>query len=191
MDNVSEADLKKIRRSLVASKSWAKRCHSTLVSLLEDSSLDTLAVECAINELKKRLDAFDNAQGELELCVPDSELEECITEAGKFRDTHQSVLLKAERMLKDSKSDTDSVVSSHNSNSDCSRSNRPNVRLPKLDLPKFDGTLTMWQTFWDKFKALINDTDIPSVTKFTYLTSVLEGEAKKSHTRTSCHGQKL
>jgi hypothetical protein len=54
------------------------------------------------------------------------------------------------------------------------------VRLPKIELPiyNFKGDITEWQSFWDKFEALVHSADIPTISKFTYLDSLLEGEAK-------------
>ena len=53
----------------------------------------------------------------------------------------------------------------------------PHARLPTLELPKFSGDHTGWQPFWDKFKAVIDNSDLATVTKFTYLQSLLKGEA--------------
>ena len=50
--------------------------------------------------------------------------------------------------------------------------------MPQLDIRKFDWSIVKWQSFWDKYQALI-DVDIPAVTKFSYLSSVLEGEARQ------------
>ncbi len=43
----------------------------------------------------------------------------------------------------------------------------------------FDGSIVNWQSFCDKYQALIRDVDIPAVTKFSYLSSFLEGEARQ------------
>ncbi|XP_022809618.1 uncharacterized protein LOC111346609 [Stylophora pistillata] len=52
------------------------------------------------------------------------------------------------------------------------------LKLPKLELPKFDGDVLKFQNFWDQFEVAIHDNDnVPSVQKFTYLRSVLEGIA--------------
>ncbi|KAK3892841.1 hypothetical protein Pcinc_003312 [Petrolisthes cinctipes] len=53
-----------------------------------------------------------------------------------------------------------------------------NVKLPKLELPKFNGEVTQWQSFWDQFSSHIDATDLPVISKFTYLMSLLEGDAK-------------
>ena len=50
---------------------------------------------------------------------------------------------------------------------------------PTLDYQnwKFSGDHTDWQTFDDKFRAVIDETDIPVINKFSYLQSLLQGEA--------------
>ena len=52
------------------------------------------------------------------------------------------------------------------------------MKLPKLELPKFDGDVLKFQNFWDLFEAAVHDNDnVPDVQKFTYLRSALEGVA--------------
>lgn len=52
------------------------------------------------------------------------------------------------------------------------------VHLPKVELPKFSGNVIEWTSFWDKFKEAVDHCDLPAVGKFTYLQSLLEGDAK-------------
>lgn len=51
------------------------------------------------------------------------------------------------------------------------------TKLPKLELPKFFGDFTSWPTFWDKFVAVVDSTDLPPVNKFTYLQSLVKNDA--------------
>ena len=69
------------------------------------------------------------------------------------------------------------------------------VKLPKLTLPKFSGDVLEWQSFWDQFKVNVHDSDLPVVSKFSYLLSLLQGEAKQAvqglsmtsdHYKTAC-----
>ncbi|XP_055522717.1 uncharacterized protein LOC129716899 [Wyeomyia smithii] len=53
-------------------------------------------------------------------------------------------------------------------------------RLPKIDLPKFNGDESRWISFRDNFLSMIHfNDDIPLVNKLQYLIQALEGDAKK------------
>ena len=52
------------------------------------------------------------------------------------------------------------------------------MKLPKLELPTYSGDLLKFQNFWDQFEAAVhNNDDLPDIQKFTYLRSVLKGNA--------------
>ena len=56
-----------------------------------------------------------------------------------------------------------------------------NLKLPRIELPKFNGDVLKFQNFWDQFEAAVhNNVDLPNVQKFTYLRSVLTGNALKA-----------
>ena len=52
------------------------------------------------------------------------------------------------------------------------------MKLPKCNLPVFNGDVLQWQSFWDRFIAAVDSTDLPDVSKFSYLRASLEGEPK-------------
>ena len=43
------------------------------------------------------------------------------------------------------------------------------MKLPKLQLPLFEGDILQWQEFWDIYNSAVHEQDIPNVTKFSYL----------------------
>ena len=51
------------------------------------------------------------------------------------------------------------------------------IKLPKLDLPIFDGDIIHWQEFWDVFNVAVHEQEVPKVTKFSYLKGSLRGAA--------------
>lgn len=54
-------------------------------------------------------------------------------------------------------------------------------RLPKITLPRFNGEVTKWSTFWDSFNSAIHtNTDIANIDKFNYLKSLIEGPAARA-----------
>ena len=53
-----------------------------------------------------------------------------------------------------------------------------NLKLPRIELPKFICDVLKFQNFWDQFEAAVhNNDDLPNVQKFTYLRLVLTGNA--------------
>ncbi|XP_026331509.1 uncharacterized protein LOC113238872, partial [Hyposmocoma kahamanoa] len=52
-------------------------------------------------------------------------------------------------------------------------------RLPKFDLPVFDGNILEWHTFWDQFSCNIHNRNLSDVDKLLYLKSFVRGGAKK------------
>jgi len=52
------------------------------------------------------------------------------------------------------------------------------INLPKLQLPTFDGNICHWQEYWDTFQSSIHEqTNLPDVSKFSYLKNLLRGSA--------------
>jgi hypothetical protein len=60
------------------------------------------------------------------------------------------------------------------------------VQLPKLEISKFSGDFLAWRPFHEQFRAAIGDTDLPAVSKLTYLLSYLEGDARNALSGMSC-----
>jgi hypothetical protein len=55
----------------------------------------------------------------------------------------------------------------------------PNVRLPTLDLPVFDGQESNWPAFWAAFENAVHDNkSLTGAQKFTYLIGRLKGTAR-------------
>ena len=54
------------------------------------------------------------------------------------------------------------------------------VKLPKLEIPLFNGDIDQYQTFWDTFEACIHNSDLTNIEKFSYLRSKLTGKASEA-----------
>ena len=54
-------------------------------------------------------------------------------------------------------------------------------KLPDLQLSTFDGQITEWNGFWERFQSQVGSLqDLPQSSKFTYLVGQLRGEALKT-----------
>jgi len=69
------------------------------------------------------------------------------------------------------------IKSSASSNLDKTISLQPQVRLPKIDLPTFNGNLKEWPHFKDLFQSIVHTNDsLPDIEKLHYLVSCLKQE---------------
>ena len=58
------------------------------------------------------------------------------------------------------------------------KSESPKVKLPKIDLKRFNGDLTHWTSFWESFESAVDkNSSLSNVDKFNYLNSLLERSA--------------
>ena len=53
------------------------------------------------------------------------------------------------------------------------------AKLPKLNLPTFNGDMTMWNAFWDFYEVAVHkNTQLSDIQRFTYLRSLVKGMAQ-------------
>ena len=56
-----------------------------------------------------------------------------------------------------------------------------NSKLPKLNLPRFNGDIVNFFSFWESFNTAVHENqNIPPILKFNYLKSYLDGQAAKA-----------
>ena len=55
------------------------------------------------------------------------------------------------------------------------------VKLPKITLKEYDGSLSTWSTFWGQYDVAVHtNMDLSEIQKFTYLRSYLTADAERS-----------
>ena len=127
---------------------------------------------CRRVRLDTRLRAVDGIEDEVELELEDEKLLADIEEAADYRERCKVSRVQATRLL------SDVVVGGEKaSNASTGGLSHTEVRLPKLELPIFEGEVVQWPAFWDQFEAMVDNSELPDVSKFVYLRSLLKGEA--------------
>ena len=53
------------------------------------------------------------------------------------------------------------------------------VKLPKIDIVKFDGAYMDWPRFWGQFTETVDRSNIPAINKFTYLCGFLGPKVRR------------
>ena len=103
----------------------------------------------------------------------ESELEDILMR----EDLNFKIIAKIDRCL--SKIPPAAILNSLSiSNRTSSVSQDAKVKLPKLELPKFDGDIINWRGSWDQFQVAIHENEtIAEIDKLTYLKSFLSNSA--------------
>lgn len=141
-----------------------------------------------INELENRLitildiiNKFDVIQSQIEYLDAD---ELGTDERDNFENKYFYIITKAKELIKDHNT---RIQTNFNQNMfqqvTAQQNHLPNhssVKLPTLELPKFNGSIDKWTQFRDLFSTIVhNDASIDNVRKFYYLSSCLMDEAQK------------
>lgn len=148
------------------------------------TELDLTQLNDRLNRISETLlDEYDNVQIQLENIVEN--VEEQFLDRNLFEQNYYSQIALAKKLLKDFSKSEENLerVSTRNSsnNSNSSHSNvqqSQDIKLPTIQLPKFNGDFQCWLEFRDTFKSLIHEnTGINNIQKFHYLRASLENSA--------------
>ena len=151
-----------------ALKGWVTRLTAQLTELCSDDRPDIEILADSITQLQSKLNNLDTVQSEIESKLPASELDADLEEAFNFKQKARLIKIKASSFLADGKV-------SNEGKSDGSVSG---AKLPKIELPKFSGNILEWCSFQEQFDSVIhNNPQIKPLAKFSYLRSLLHGEA--------------
>ncbi len=168
MPKKSKHDIAEKVRS--AKRVWLFRAHAELQEILDSDTATVYDIQDAVDNFDERLEQLDDAQSKLEEETAEGDVEAVVNEAAEYRTKMRKIRIHATGRLAEL-----SNKSKSSSNPDGKMST---VRLPEIDLPKFSGDYSKWTQFWELFESLVDKTDMSAVSKFTYLSSVLEGEPK-------------
>ncbi|XP_076044913.1 uncharacterized protein LOC143027509 [Oratosquilla oratoria] len=156
------AILQEAKKQRASAKGWVTRSMKELGDLLNDDATSLELLETTIRTFDQRLANLEKHQMAVELELNTDEIESDMNETDKLQRSARKIRARAAKRLKDM-----TVVSD----------SRSEVKLPSLELPKYAGEAIEWQPFWDRFEALVDQSDLPVISKFSYLQSLLRGEA--------------
>ena len=146
------------------------------ISELSQSTSNKVKVKLRIERLTVHREKYLQLRNEIVALIAEDMIEEELRKWGDLlRVVDKAIDVAHEYLQKDSKVE-DHQSSKENTHTDSRQSS--SLKLPRIELPKFNGDVLKFQNFWDQFEAAVhNNDDLPKVQKFTYLRSVLTGNA--------------
>ena len=139
-------------------------------SIIDDQITELQDVKSA---LQSKVDQIKNLNDQIELLIDDASLEAEISSASdNFETTLNKAINLVNRQLQEIEK-TEPISSSHRTTSNA-------FKLPKFELPDFNGNYLNWLSFWDLFNAFVHNSDTSTpAQKLQYLKSSLKGDAAK------------
>lgn len=148
------------------------------ISELSENGNNKVKIQIRIERLSEDRMSYLQLRNRIISLLADEEIEDELHSWREFLDMIDKAVDAAHEYLNKESNleDQSSKGSVHKSHKD---SHQPsNLKLPRIELPKFNGDVLKFQNFWDQFEAAVhNNDDLPKVQKFTYLRSVLTGNA--------------
>ena len=171
-------------------RSYITRTLKNVADLIRDFEEEKVprlrSLQKGLEEKAKLLLALDE---QIVSLLEGHQIEEDIVKASDIQDDINEALFAIEQKLlttekhaeRDFNRQSFSPLGAHSIHSDSNSSqttNNAGIKLPTLSLPKFEGNLVEFHSFWDSFKAAVHDNNgLENITKFTYLKSFLRGPA--------------
>ena len=172
--------MERLLKQRSTARGWLTRTCKVLEETMQKECVTEMELKSSITEFEGRLAKVDELQSQIEDEVEQSQIEEIIEEAFCYREKQREVKVKAQICLQKLSEIKESHTSDLNTSQTSTSSHVGRARLPKLELPKFSGNYLEFTSFFDKFLAVVDGSELPAVTKFTYLQSLLTGEALAS-----------
>ena len=169
------------RKQLIKRRAVAKASLTRLQTLIDSGDLKVHDIKVRLDKLPSILSKFESAQDELE-CLDDADYS---LDREEFENQYCNIEARFHELLHpvvepplSRHSSTSSSLSGH-SDIPQVHGGSPNIKLPTITLPTFDGETCKWLQFRDTFEALIvKNTALSNVQRLHYLIASLKNEAK-------------
>ena len=156
-----------------------KARRDTLIQSIERLHALTLGDAIDIPMFKARYECLEEKYSSfLTLC---DEIREGLVEYNMEFGEEFSITNRVEELYYEIKAVANRMLPTEISNANTGPSNGSQAaRLPKINIPTFDGELANFKSFHDVFRSLIHDsTQLTDIEKFHYLLSSVKGNARK------------
>ena len=154
-----------------------------IVNAIEDLKVDIEKAKLEAGEIVENVQKWGATieqrtdEADLEISDLTRSLEEAATRAEDYKREKEKTLLDRQREeeLEFEKLKLEQKAKIQQTEQAAAKpASKSNVKMPKLIITRYDGTYEKWLSFWNKFEAEIDSSDLPAVTKFAHLKELPE-----------------
>ncbi|KAK6745197.1 hypothetical protein RB195_011736 [Necator americanus] len=155
-------------------------------SMMNDSDIRTLrrrirrakvVLETEANKLEIALENYGSAADNLDKETPS--ISQIISRVEANVDTAQGLLDQTQKAVTDLTRLQQDLEESRNNDTTTSLDVHE-MKLTPIPIPKFNGQIWEWETFWRSFEHTVHSRNIDNLFKLNYLLDALQGDARES-----------
>ncbi|KAM7303336.1 uncharacterized protein ISCGN_013297, partial [Ixodes scapularis] len=121
---------------------------------------------------------LNDVNNEIEPLVPDQDSETEFTQVFEYNDRITACLSRLAHRGRTGFPNQQSPPITDKNDNPTGATTRIRVKLPKLELMKFNGSVSQWQEFWEQFNQVVHyNNELTEVDKFNYLKTAVTGDA--------------
>ncbi|XP_040067881.1 uncharacterized protein LOC120841109 [Ixodes scapularis] len=121
---------------------------------------------------------LNDVNNEIEPLVPDQDSETEFTQVFEYNDRITACLSRLAHRGRTGFPNQQSPPITDRNDNPTGATTRIRVRLPKLELMKFNGSVSQWQEFWEQLNQVVHyNNELTEVDKFNYLKTAVTGDA--------------
>ncbi|KAM7298957.1 hypothetical protein ISCGN_019524 [Ixodes scapularis] len=188
-------DMERVKSKRTTQRALHTRLRTEARQLIDSNQLSLSALRVLHDRLKTCNDGLQKLNEQLEAFLTDEQTAEDFALVSEYEDNaaaslallrHHIESLQAPgppaRGIDQQNEDLPlSPSAQQNDHGDHGGPGRVGARLPKLELPRFDGTVSQWQPFWDMFCHTVHENNhLTNIDRYHYLKTLLSGPAAKA-----------
>ena len=159
-------------------RGYCTRTGNVLMNLCQDREAELPAIQSAKTSFEQKVCKLEEIQEQIELLLTEKEVDAELKEVCAYYEAKIDPIIAASSNAI-SKLHKAEVAESLSSVSEAPSVSNIDAKLPKIEIQKFSGGIKNWLEFWGVFKVTVEENKLADITKFSYLKSLLEGEAKQ------------
>ena len=176
-------EVTKKRRARSGHRAYATKKLTAVKEMITDRNSEVVValtqVKMTLNEKIETIKKLDEQI--LDLLEKQEDIDGEIKTSSEVTDDLYGGIAVIDDAIRRFEADENSAQAEHAASKQETRPGNPRVKLPKLEVRKFNGKISEWTSFWDSFTSAIHSNDsLSNVDKFTYLHGLLDELAKSA-----------
>ena len=169
-------EIDKLVKQRTVARGYCTRFGNKLIDLCKATDVQLPELEKAKSNFEEKVRKLEDLQDQIDRLLTMEEIEDELNSVMEYHDSKidpvNSAALNEIAKLRKAE-----VVETLTSSSAASGAT-PEAKLPRIEFQKFSGGVKNWLEFWGLFKVTVEEQNLADITKFSYLKTLLEGEAK-------------